>query len=160
MFFCESLVILGACMIDAELSNLTISENKGQEITAYSANGTAYDVSRFYDPDYPNIYIEGQFTFDTGTRLTLGFDPGETSDKYQILPTIRVGVNQLIELTDLSWLVVNASTSVGGTEEHTPCVDDEGGRFHCRSLTPWGAFDRPTEHEVPYNLTIQYTKRF
>jgi len=168
MFFCESLVILGACMTNAEITNVSISERKPLYTTSVDASGFERDVEKFYDGDIPGIYLEGRLTFDTNTRITLGVDPGVRADKYKKDPSYTVSIDQYFNVTDNSWLSFSAQTLLGGKEEHTPCYTDEvfNGEnitrdWHCGTMEAWSWFERDlVEPETPYNVTIKYTIRF
>ena len=111
---------------------------------AYSYNGEATDVSRFYEED------NQQFTVGLGilvenTLVHINYDNGFNSEKLSINESAVIHVTQNVELDDKWSLSLTAGASFGGEQKHSACTDSLGREYYCGDLTAWSDFQAPEQ---------------
>ena len=129
--------------------------NSNLPSVAYSYDGVARDISRFYQDEQTNFYIKGHVTFDTGTRVFLGYNSGIDTAKFDVSKSYNIGIAQIIQS---NW-IVSANATIGGKQRHTICIDKYNRNYYCGDLTAWSDFKEP-KHEIPYSASIKYVHRF
>lgn len=159
MFFCESLLIAGACLTGAQLDYLTVSPQDTPEMVAYSYDGVARDVSRFYKPEDPSIKLGASFFIDDDIKITAKYDNGYKAQKYEVEDSLAIQYTQVFDITDNTFLTFSGGTTIGGGSEHESCKDSYGREYYCGSLTAWSDF-KQTDDDTPYNVSFTVTKRF
>ena len=150
---------LYADIVAAQLTHLDVGYSNNMPTKAKSYDGKERDIERFYKDEQLNISISGYVILDSGTRITLGFDNGFSTSKLNKSNTYRVGVDQIIDLTDNSYLTVSGATERGGNVRPTPCTDQYNREYYCGNLTAWSDFRGPKD-EQNYNIGLRYTRRF
>ena len=158
MFFCETISILGACLIGGGLDQL-YNYRDDLPTVAPSYIGAEYDVSKFYKSRRPQFYGSGHLLFDSQTKIQIGFDNGLNTEKMKRSRRYDVMVTQLFDMTDNSYFSLSVSKSFGGNTKHTPCRDSYSREYYCGSLTAWSDFNQPTT-DNPVRGNITYNWRF
>lgn len=129
---------------------------------AHSYDGVARDISKFYKPSNTQFYIGGQWTNrKRDTSILFTYDNGFNSDKLDIQPSLRLGINHVKEIEKNTFITLSGSRKFGGDTKHTSCVDSLGGEFYCGNLTHWSDFkDKDSKDGETYDVGIRLTYLF
>lgn len=151
-------VLLGQCVVNAQLTNGGVYSTE-LPTTATSYDGVERDISRFYTPDNLQFHVSGNIDLASNTRIKLSYDNGLETDKLERDPTLNVGIQQFIEITENSVLALSAGVELGGDVEHTSCKDSYGREYYCGNLTAWSDFKQP-KNETDWNVGASYHAKF
>ena len=151
--------ILEVCLVAARLTSLDLQYENNLPTVAYSYDGKARDISRFYENKKTQIKTSGSLYFDTDTKIDLYWDNGMDTDKLDVSSTKGIGLSQYIEIDDNHSFVLGGSYKFTGKQKHTPCIDTLGREYYCGTLTAWKDFKEP-KHEDTYSLSVRYSYRF
>ena len=154
--------ILKVCIVAAQLTSLDISSPSSIPMydKARTYDGTVHDVSKFYTKKNNDVSGSGYLILNTNTKVDLGYKAGFESDKYSTSDTYRVGITQLQDIDENSFLTFGASTTIGGKSSHRPCKDSYDREYFCGNLTSWSDHKKETSNESNHNFNINYTFRF
>ena len=154
--------IMKVCILAAQLTSLDISSPSTIPMydKARTYDGTVHDVSKFYTKKNSDVSGSGYLILNTNTKIDLGYNQGFDSEKYSTSDTYRVGVTQLKDISESSYLALGASATIGGKAEHRPCKDSYDRKYFCGNLTSWSDHKKDNDYENNYNLSIRYTFKF
>lgn len=151
--------ILGACIIAGRVVSMDMAYTTDMPQYAHSYDGEARMVGHFYDDEQTNFKVKGYVILDTNTKVTLGYDHGVDTAKYDKAKSYTVGVDQLFKLKDNHYLTVGAHTTFGGEVRHTACTDSYGREYYCATLTAFSDL-KQKKHKQPYSVGITYKYKF
>lgn len=158
------IVLLSAC----GTSNTVLSDdfqlthggtyNLDMPTTAYSYDGEARDISKFYKPENNQYYLGGRYV-NKDNIITFTYDNGYDSSKLDINKSLKLGWYQVKQLKDNVFVTYGASKTFGGEMRHTSCKDDYGRQYYCGNATAWSTFDQP-ENEDKWDAMIKFQITF
>ena len=156
-----SILSLSAHAGDFELTHGgSYNIDMGTEI-AYSYDGVARDVSKFYKPTNKQFNVGGYYAFNKyNTLITFHYDNGYNSKKYDIDNSLRLGIAHNEQLTSNFSVQLNADYKFGGEDTHSPCLDDSDRQYYCGDLTAWSDAERNENDKEDYNIGISFKFTF
>ena len=132
----------------------------GAEI-AYSYDGVARDVSKFYKPTNKQFNVGGYYAFNKyNTLITFDYDNGYNSKKYTIDRSARIGVAHNEQITKDFSIQFTGNYKFGGNDKHIPCLDSHDRQYYCGDLTAWTDAERNSENEKDYNVGLTFRLDF
>ena len=129
------------CIIAAQLVSGEVGYSNGMPTTATSYDGEVRSIERFYEDEQLNISIDGYIILDSYTRVSIGFDNGIDTSKLDRSNQYRIGIDQIMDINDNSYLTFSGSTEIGGNYRETPCLDRYGREYYCGNLTAWSDYE-------------------
>lgn len=141
-----------ACIMSAQLTTLDVGYNNTLDKTAYSYDGEARDISKFYTDKQTNFNIGGYINIDRDKEIEFYYDNGINTDKYNKGDTISLSYSQSFD--DLT-LTLHGTTY--GDENHTPCYDTFDREYYCSTLT---AYNEDINEKNNYNIGITINHKF
>ena len=126
---------------------------------AYSYDGVARNVSRFYKSQGKEYKLGLIFAFDSDTMITLNYDNGLKTEKMKIDKYTEIKLVQGVKVNNNLNLSFKTRIQIGGDISHTPCVDGFGRNYYCGSLTAWSDFD-PVEITREYIGEVVFSYKF
>jgi hypothetical protein len=114
------------------------SRNQGYELS----DGVGVSFDAWYRDRVPNIQIDFITEMTTDLGLLWGFGTGEYGEKYQIDPSLRLGLLYSSPVGDNGVLSMRLTTRIGGHLRERACTADYGDiggvqRVNCRlAATP------------------------
>ena len=154
------LCILNACVLTAELvSGGTYTENTAKTATD-NANVT-HDIAHFYKVNNKQFNLNGYLILDTNTRIDLGYDNGLKSQKRVRTKSLNVSIKQLLGINNNSYLMLAATTQLGGVTKNKSCTDSSGlnKQFYCDNLKTSQPFEQ-YKHKTNKEISVSYNFRF
>lgn len=127
--------------------------------TAFSYDNKERDVSKFYEPAAPTLYVNTHFLFDTKTLFNVGIDSGYISEKKTQHPRADVKITQFFPLGENTVLSMYGMTSFGGTSKDKPCRDEIGREYYCGALISWQDYTsmkEDPEYGYSYGINIKH----
>lgn len=150
------LEILGTCLLAAQLTGGDIAYNNTLPKYATSYDGVKRDISELYKDEQINFNLQGYLLFENDTLVSLGYDHGIDTKKYDISKEYTINIRKNIDLNDDWSVIIGGSTKLGGKVRHTPCYDQIDREYYCGNLTAWSDFEQP-KHERKYSANITFT---
>lgn len=112
-----------------------------QASSAYDA-AVVHDLSEFYRAKRARTaFIVNQHLGNSGYLLSLGYDSGSRSEKFQVARSAYLGLAKSFRLKHGSALYVSAGRWLGGAVTESACLDAYDREYWCPNLTAWQ--DRP-----------------
>ena len=118
---------------------------------ALSYDGSARDISQFYEQDIPNVYFGGHYKINDTDYITWNVDTGTHTDKLNSIGA-GVGWTHIKPLNDI-WSINTAISTRHELTTHTPCTDDYNREYYCGSLTAFSDIER-NEHVFNNKISI------
>jgi hypothetical protein len=129
-----------------------------QAISAYDTS-VVHELSDFYRAKGARTaFILNQHLGTSGYLLSLGYDSGSKSEKFQVARSLYMGMAKSIKLSQGSTLYFSAGRWLGGEVSESPCIDAYQREYWCPNLTSWQ--DRPglkNRREANVDLVWQLT---
>ena len=160
--------ILGMCLIAAQLTSVGTYDapEMGYVKELYNTRGETYtiDTRNLYEDEQTNFYVGGDLYFED-TRLSLGYNSGVDTAKFDISKTYTIGIDHRVDITDNLDVILSGSTAIGGEVRHTVCQDSRGYEFNCLNpLSPNPAREElasiTPDNKQPYTLGVKFRYRF
>ena len=146
--------IATACIMSAQLTALDVGYSNTLDKTAYSYDGEARDISRFYNDKQTNFEIGGYVNIDSDKEVEVYYNNGIQTQKYTKKPTISIAYSQSYDKITLTGSVTKHGESI-----HTPCYDNFDRQYYCGNLTAWSN-NGDINEESNYNFTLNINYRF
>ena len=156
--FCEAIIIAGLC-VSPQVDYVNIQEHQTMADVATSYDGVERDISRFYKPENPSVRIGTSIYIDDDKKLSLQYDNGYESSKYELEDSLSVQYTQIFDLKENHSLTISGGATIGGKSNHTSCIDSFGREYYCGDLTAWNDF-KTTDYDTPWNASLVYSMRF
>ena len=161
--------IAGVCVLAAQITHggTYSTPEMGFEAELINANThevTTISTKHLYEDEQTNFYVGGSLYLEN-TRLSLGYNSGIDTAKFDVSKAYTIGIDQVFGVTDKLDVILSGSTTIGGEARHTVCTDQRGLEFNCLNpLSPKNArqeLDEMTpEHKTPYNLGVKLRYKF
>jgi len=150
----------------SELSTLAQSLGEG----GYELqDGTWVSFDEWYRTDWPEVHVELLTQYSEDSGITWGFSTGERGEKYELLPSLKLGVITQTHPKPTSTLALSLATTLLGNLEELPCEADYGelGSFsvNCRLAASELAPEDTLRYLVKaqpaqFKLSMSYRGRF
>lgn len=112
-----------------------------QARSAYDAL-VVHDLRDFYTARHTRAaFIINQHLGRSGFLLSMGYDSGSKSDKFEVARSRYLGLAKSVRLAQGSFLYLSAGRWLGGSVKESPCLDAYDRAYWCPNLTAWQ--DRP-----------------
>ena len=125
--------------------------------TAYSYDGTARDISQFYDQKVPNFYVGGYVPINNNLSLSFTIDTGTHTDKLNTA-SLSLGPTYTTDFGN-GWSFQGSAIVSSGYSKHTSCTDSYSREYYCMNLTAFSDVER-TRYENDYEINGTYTYRW
>ncbi len=105
-------------------------------------NGQAFDVSEFYEPEYPNFHLEGILSYPIANRgdviIPFLFDAGYKSALFVAGPLLSLGIGYTRNFGNFGFYFGSHHVlKIGGKISEKPCIDKFNREFHCGTGLAW-----------------------
>ena len=160
--------ILGMCLVAAQLTSVGTYDAPEmgfvKEVYDTQGNPVMIDTRNLYEDEQTNFYVGGDLYFED-TRVSLGYNSGIDTAKYDVGKSYSIGIDHRVDITDNLDVILSGSTSIGGDVRHSVCTDSRGLEFNCLNpLSPANAREElasiTPESNTPYALGIKVRYRF
>ncbi|MDU8946335.1 hypothetical protein [Ovoidimarina sediminis] len=154
-----------------EEGNLSSLARSYGNLSGGLSDGTRYSFDRYYSSDYEDIRFTWLSPVTENFGVLWGFGTGESGDKYEIDPSLKLGLILTDPITETEWISVSVTTIIGGYFREQACTADYGAiggvqRVNCRmadSILPPSETLRYLEDRAPedqFALSLRYNLRF
>jgi len=89
-------------------------------------DGTWVSFDKWYRTDWPEVHLELLTQYSDDSGITWGFSTGERGEKYELLPSLKLGVITQTHPKPNSTLALSLATTLLGNFEELPCEADYG----------------------------------
>lgn len=90
------------------------------------SDGEQIHFRDWYASDWKDLQATFLTSLDEDLGLYWGFSTGESGEKYQIEPSIRIGFLSRFDLSERESLSLSATVVLGGSLKEKPCTADYG----------------------------------
>ena len=160
-----------AQLVDARLSSLSYTADDLGKGYGNLAGGGTYSFERWYDNDFGDLRLTMLTPVNRNLGIFWGFGTGESGEKYQIDPSVKVGFLAIEPVGDNGTLSLSVSVVLGGYLREKSCTADYGAigglqTVNCRmadsvlppSETLKFLLDEPPGDQV--SISLRYEVRF
>lgn len=160
-----------AQLVDARLSSLSYTADDLGKGYGNLAGGGTYSFERWYDNDFGDLRLTMLTPVNRNLGIFWGFGTGESGEKYQIDPSVKVGFLAIEPVGDNGTLSLSVSVVLGGYLREKSCTADYGAigglqAVNCRmadsvlppSETLKYLLDEPPGDQV--SVSLRYEVRF
>lgn len=160
-----------ARLVDVRVGELSSQVNDMASGTGLLSDGTEYSFSRWYSSNWEDLRFTMMTPVSDNLGIYWGFGTGESGNKYQIDPSVKLGFVATEPITDNSFLSLSFSVVLGGYLREETCTADYGAigglqTVNCRMasspLPPADTLDflvdEPPADQV--SISLRYQLRF
>ena len=158
-------------LVSVETGGLSSLARSYGNLSGGLSSGARYSYDRYYSSDYDDMRFTWLAPVTENFGVLWGFGTGESGDKYEIDPSLKIGFVMTEPITKNEWVSLSVSTVIGGYFKEDACTANYGAiggvqRVNCRmadSILPPSETlryleDRPPEDQ--YFVALRYHLRF